>query len=50
MENRLINAIFELDLIKKSIPPGEATHQLNAAIVAACDALETLTRRRPSSV
>ena len=50
MENRLINAIFELNLIKKSIPPtSEAIHQLNTAIVAACDALETITRR-PSSV
>ena len=39
-ENRLINAIFELQCIKLTLPPGEARSHLNIAIVAACNAVE----------
>ena len=41
--NRLINAIFQLDLVKKTLPPGEAKTLLNIAIIAASDALEALS-------
>ena len=44
--NRLINAIFQLDLVKKTLPPGEAKTHLNLAIVAAGDALDTMLPSR----
>ena len=43
-ENRLINAIFEIDIVKKSLPLGEAHTHLSVAIIAATDALEAITR------
>ena len=42
IENRLSNAIFQLDLVKKTLPPGEAKTLLNIAIVTASDALNML--------
>ena len=39
IENRLINAIFQLDLVKKTLPPGEAKTLLNMAIIAASDGM-----------
>ena len=44
IENRLINAIFQIDLVKKALPPGEAKTLLNIAIIAASDALDTMLR------
>ena len=44
--NRLINAIFQLDLVKRALPPGEAHTLLNMAIVAAGDALDTMLPSR----
>ena len=44
MENRLITAIFELQRVKQTLPPGEARSHLNIAIVAACNAIEALPR------
>ena len=46
IENRLINAIFQLDLVKKTLPPGEAKTLLNMAIIAASDALDTMLPSR----
>ena len=42
IENRLINAIFQLDLVKKTLPPGEAKTLVNVALIAAGDALNML--------
>ena len=44
IENQLINAIFQIDLLKKALPPGEAKTLLNIAIIAASDALDTMSR------
>ena len=44
--NRLINAIFQLDLVKRALPPGEAKTSLNMAILAASDALDTMLPTR----
>ena len=49
IENQLINAIFQIDLVKKALPPGEAKTLLNIAIVAASDALEALVPSRVSN-
>ena len=45
IENRLINAIFQIDFVKKTLPPGDAKTILNVAIIAASNALEILTSR-----
>ena len=45
IENRLINAIFQIDFVKKTLPPGDAKTILNGAILAVSDALEILTSR-----
>ena len=44
IENRLINAIFQIDLVKKTLPPGDAKTLLNVALIAASNALEALSR------
>ena len=49
IENRLINAIFQLDSVKKTLPPGDAKTILNVAILAASDALEILLPSRVSN-
>ena len=46
IENQLINAIFQIDLVKKVLPPGEAKTLLNMAIIAASDALDTMLPTR----
>ena len=45
IENQLINAIFQIDFVKKTLPPGDAKTILNVAIIAASNALEILTSR-----
>ena len=49
IENRLINAIFQIDLVKKTLPPGDAKTILNVALIAASDALEILLPSRVSN-
>ena len=44
IENRLINAIFQIDFVKKTLPPGDAKTLLNVALNAASNALEALSR------
>ena len=46
IENQLINAIFQIDLLKRALPPGEAKTLLNIAIIAASDALDTMLPSR----
>ena len=49
IENRLINAIFQIDFVKKTLSPGDAKTILNVALIAASDALEILSTSRVSN-
>ena len=41
-EARIINLVYQIELIKRNYEPGATRNHMNLAIVALCNALETL--------
>jgi len=42
LEARIINIVYQIELIKRQYNPGATRNHCNLAIVALCNALETL--------